>query len=54
MRIGGGVERWMIMLPLCGLVVLVTVYLGGPEQALEAAERLAYDTWDRVALLVRR
>ena len=54
MRIGGGVERWMVLLPFFGLVVLVTVYLGGPEQALEAAERLAYATWDRVALLVRR
>ena len=54
MRIGGGVERWMVLLPFFGLAVLVTVYLGGPEQALDAAERLAYDTWDRVALLIRR
>ena len=54
MRIGGGVERWMILLPLGGLIVLVTIYLGGPEQALASLERLAYDAWDRVVLLVRR
>ena len=54
MRIGGGVERWMVLLPVFGLVVLVTVYLGGPEQALDSLERLAYDTWNRMVILVRR
>jgi hypothetical protein len=54
MRIGGGVERWMLLVPLFALGGLITVYLGGPEQALDSFERLAYATWDRVALMVRR
>ena len=54
MRIGGGVERWMILLPMFGLVVLVTVYLGGPEEALDSLERLAYVGWDGVVRLFRR
>lgn len=54
MRIGGGVERWMVVLPAVALAVLVTVYLGGPDEALESLERLAYNGWSRVALLFRR
>lgn len=54
MRIGGGVEKWMIVLPMAGLAVLVTVYIGGPDQALDSLERLAYDGWQRLALLLRR
>ena len=54
MKIGGGVEKWMIVLPMIGLVVLVTVYVGGPEQALDSLERLAYTGWDRAVMLFRR
>ena len=54
MRIGGGVERWMIILPVCAMFVLVTVYLGGPENAIDSLERFAYTTWDRAVLLFRR
>lgn len=54
MRIGGGVERWMVLLPVVALAVLVTVYVGGPDRALDSLERLAYDGWDRVVLLFRR
>ena len=54
MRIGGGIERWMVLLPVLGLAVLVTVYIGGPDQALDSLERLAYDGWNRVVLLLRR
>lgn len=54
MRIGGGVERWMVVLPASGLVVLITVYVGGPEAALDALERLASDGWNRAALMFRR
>lgn len=54
MRIGGGVERWMMVLPLCGLVALMTFFLGGPENAIDSLERLAGTTWDRAVLLFRR
>ncbi len=54
MRIGGGVEKWMVIVPAIALAVLVTVYLGGPDQALDSMERLAYDGWDRLMLLFRR
>ena len=54
MRITGGVERWMVVLPILALAVLVTVYVGGPENALNLLERFAYGIWDRAALLVRR
>jgi hypothetical protein len=54
MRIGGGVERWMVLLPLFGLAVLVVYYLGGPEPAIDSLERLANTTWDRAVLLFRR
>lgn len=45
MKIGDGVEKWMVLLPIAGLAVLVTVYVGGPDQALDSLERLAYDGW---------
>ena len=54
MRIGGGVERWMFLLPVAVLGVLVVVYAGGPDQAVDSLERLAYDGWDRLAILFRR
>lgn len=54
MRITGGVERWMVLLPVAALAVLVTVYVGGPERALDLLERFAYGIWDRAALLLRR
>ena len=54
MRIGGGIERWMVMVPVVALAILVTVYVGGPERALDLLERLAYGVWDRSVLLLRR
>ena len=54
MRIGGGVERWMFLLPVAALGVLVVVYAGGPDQAVDSLERLAYDGWDRLVVLFRR
>jgi hypothetical protein len=53
-RIGGGIERWMFLLPLAALAVLVIIYAGGPDQALTSLERLAYDGWDRLVMLFRR
>ena len=54
MRIGGGVERWMMLFPVAALAVLVTVYAGGPDQALDSLERLAYDGWSRIVVMLRR
>ena len=53
MRIGGGVEKWMVFLPVAGLAVLNTVYMGGPDQALDHLERIAYSGWNQVVLLFR-
>jgi hypothetical protein len=54
MRIGGGVERWMFLLPLVALAVLVIVFAGGPDHALDSIDRLAYDGWGRLVVLFRR
>ena len=54
MRIGGGVEKWMVVLPAVVLALMVTVYMGGPDNAFGMLERLAWDGWDRVVLLFRR
>ena len=54
MRITGGIERWMVLFPIAALIVLVTVYLGGPERAFDFLERLVYGLWDRAVLLFRR
>ena len=54
MRVTGGVERWMVLLPIAALAVLVTVYVGGPDRALDLLERLAYSVWDQAVILFRR
>ena len=54
MRITGGVERWMVLLPVAALAVLVTVYVGGPDRALDLLERVVYGIWDQAVLLFRR
>ena len=43
----------MVMLRVCALAVLITVYQGGPDEALDSLERLACDGWNRVELLFR-
>ncbi len=54
MRIGGGGrEQWMVLLPLGVGVILVTIFLGGPEEALTAMEHMAYDAWGIVSGLFR-
>ena len=54
MRLNGGVERWMVVLPMVAMTIFVTVYVGGPERALDLFERFLYGMWDQAALLVRR
>jgi hypothetical protein len=54
MRIGGGVERLMFLIPVAALAVLVVVYAGGPDQAIDSIERFAYAGWDRLVVLFRR
>jgi hypothetical protein len=54
MRVGGGIERWMVVIPVAALAVLIVVYAGGPDQALDSLERLANGGWDRLVVLLRR
>jgi hypothetical protein len=54
MRITGGVERWMVVLPVITMAAFVTIYVGGPERALDLFERFLYGLWDQAALLLRR
>ena len=54
MRTDGGAERWLMLLSAASLTAVVTVYLGGPAETLEALERLAQQGWDAVASLWRR
>jgi hypothetical protein len=50
---GGGRESWMVVLPIVGLVVLTTMLLGGPGEALSVLEHTMYAAWDRAALWFR-
>jgi hypothetical protein len=55
MRIGGATrDSMMTLIPLAGALVVATVLLGGPENALRALEGLASDAWRTAALWVRR
>lgn len=54
MRMNGGIERWMVILPVAALAVVVTVYVGGPDRAIDMLEQFAYGAWDQAALLLRR
>jgi hypothetical protein len=54
MRIGGGGrEQWIVVLPVAGLVVLMTVFFGGPEPAFRAMESMFYDAAGVVSTLFR-
>ena len=44
----------MVLLPLAALAVLITVYMGGPSQALDTIARAADDWWDRLSVMMRR
>lgn len=55
MRIGGGGrERWMAVVPLAGLVAVMTFLLGGPDQAFRAAELLVTNAAGWVSVFFRR
>ena len=54
MRIAGGVERWMVLLPILAWALVVIVYVGGPANAIDLLERMAYRIWDHAAVLLRR
>jgi len=43
----------MVLLPVVALAVVVTVYVGGPDRAVDLLERFAYGMWDQAALLLR-
>ena len=44
----------MVLFPIAALAVLVTVYVGGPDRALDLLERIMYSIWDQSVLLFRR
>ena len=54
MRITGGGEKWMVLMPVAALAVLITVYVGGPDRALDLLERFVYGVLDQAVLLLRR
>lgn len=54
MRVGGGNERWMVLLPVFVLTLLATVLLGGPANAMSVAERALYDAWGWIEIYLRR
>ena len=54
MRLAGGGEKWMALLPLAALAILVTVYVGGPERAIDLLQRFVYGLWEQSLLLFRR
>ena len=51
----GGTHRdgMMILLPVVALTLLVTVVMGGPAEALSAADRMLYDAWAAAAVWFR-
>ena len=54
MKIGGQNEFWMVIGPVIAVVLVATVSLGGPDEILRMAERLATEGWDVVARSLRR
>lgn len=55
MKIGGASrDSMMTLIPLAVAVVIVTVLLGGPEDALRTFERFGYDAWVLVGTWFRR
>lgn len=54
MRLTGGIEKWMVLLPVFALAVVVTIYVGGPQNALDLLERFVYGAWDQAAVFLRR
>jgi hypothetical protein len=55
MRIGGASrDNLMILIPVAAALGVAVVLLGGPDDALRAIERTAWDGWDMVANWFRR
>lgn len=50
---GGGREQSLVVLPIVGLVILTTMLLGGPGDALTLLEHTLYSAWDRAAVFFR-
>jgi len=55
MKIGGGSgERWILVLPIIGLLLFSTMLLGGPGQALSLLEHTLYAALDSASVIFRR
>jgi len=53
MKIGGHNEFWMVIGPMIAVVLVAAVSMGGPDEILRLAERLATEGWDIVARSLR-
>ena len=53
MKIGGGVERFMIGLPLVVALVITMYFLGGPDRTMALMERMARDGWTLIENAIR-
>jgi hypothetical protein len=53
MKIGGHNEFWMIIGPVIAVVLVASVTLGGPDEIIRLAERLANEGWNFVANTLR-
>ncbi len=54
MRVGGsGKDGLLMVFPLTGMVFIVTVWFGGPSEALGTAERMLFDLWSAVLISFR-
>ena len=45
MKVGGGVETWMVVIPVMVGVGLVVYFFGGPTRVLFLLEQMAEDAW---------
>lgn len=51
MRIGGGIERWMILLPIAAILCVV-VLGGGTREVIDTLDRLLAVAWHALEGLV--
>ena len=55
MKVGGhGHDSLLMVFPLVGLAFVVTVWFGGPTEALNSAEHMLYDLLNAIVVSFRR
>ena len=53
MKIGGQNEFWMVIGPVIAVVLVASISMGGPDEIIRFAERIATEGWDIVARTLR-